>query len=515
MNREEYPFWQGGANRVGKRMPENVLGGSAPVNRSSRIVRWIVGIVLVCMLGAAGTLAYVGTLVRDIEQTISDLGTDEVVLPPQKANAKPIALLVLGTDFRPETRSANTDVIMVATLNPERKSATVVSLPRDAYIDPKGRPPAKANSFYAAYLYGRAFKDAPKNKDKRQLYAMKQIRSLYSDVFGIPIDYTVVVHFQTLVEVVDVFDGLTIDVDQDMCYKDSSDDTHIDLRKGEQVLDGKKTLDFVRYRKSQNCKKRTRASSDFERNARQQVVVSALLDNVLTPQGLIKANDVLEAISKHVDTDIPKTQIESIIKTYATMNKEHIAFMHLDGTWDGHYVRVSETDINESTAALQAQLSGNGVVATKPPLEKEPRKVRTEPPENKTEERKPAPREGEPVAPKPQEKKERLKNTDLQKQEQIKVDTKPTDEQKDEPQPVVPEEEPAQKEPVAKEPEPKEPVAKETKQPDEPKKQPKSDAPASNKKPSAKNPSTPEQDPNTEIPDAPPIQDGEQMPFGI
>lgn len=324
--------------------------------RSSRALRWIVGIVLVCLVMVAGAAAYVGSVYQKLEQTTVMIGTDEEIPLEQRASKKPISLLILGTDYRAKTRSANTDVIMVATLNPEKKTATVVSIPRDTFIDPKGLQGGKANSFYAAYLYSRSFKDAPKEKEERQAYAMKNVREVYSRYLAVPIDYTVVVNFQTFIDIIDAYGGITLHVDQSMCYHDHADDTHIVLSEGVQKLDGKKTLDFVRYRKSQNCKPRTKSSSDFERNARQQRVISALLEKVLTPQGLLGIGDVLQAVGKNVATDIPSKQILEMMETYVAIDKSNIAFLHLEGRWDGHYVKIAQEDIEKSTQALNRQM---------------------------------------------------------------------------------------------------------------------------------------------------------------
>lgn len=112
----------------------------------------------------------------------------------------------------------------------------------------------------------------------------------------------------------------------------------------------------MRYRKSQNCKPRTKSSSDFERNARQQRVISALLEKVLTPQGLLGIGDVLQAVGKNVATDIPSKQILEMMETYVAIDKSNIAFLHLEGRWDGHYVKIAQEDIEKSTQALNRQM---------------------------------------------------------------------------------------------------------------------------------------------------------------
>jgi len=169
-----------------------------------------------------------------------------------------------------------------------------------------------------------------------------------------------VVDFQTFVDVVDAYGGLVIDVDQNMCHRDFADGTFINLKKGVQHLDGKRTLDFVRYRMSLNCSPKTKESNDFERNARQQQVISKLADKMTTPQGILKLPQVFEAVSKNVRTDIPTAQIESMIKTYVKIDLNRIEYVHLEGLWDGRYVRLADKDVNMTSERLKAQLRPEG-----------------------------------------------------------------------------------------------------------------------------------------------------------
>ena len=298
-------------------------------------------------------------LFYEAKNVVVEIGTDEYVPPEEIASEKPISLLILVMDYRKETRSVNTDVIMVASLNPNSKTATLVSIPRDTYIDPADLRANKANSFYSTYLNGN-LSEAPKDREERQRYAMKKIKELYSDFLNIPIDYVTVVNFQAFIDIVDSFGGLTINVDQNMCHRDYADGTNINLRAGVQTLDGKKTLDFVRYRISMNCNPKTKESNDFERNARQQQVISKLFEKVKSPQGWIKVPAVFDAVSENVQTDIPSRQIESMIQTYIGIDVDKIDYIHLEGQWDGRYVRLEAEDVKNASDHLKLQLLPDG-----------------------------------------------------------------------------------------------------------------------------------------------------------
>jgi LCP family protein required for cell wall assembly len=246
---------------------------------------------------------------------------------------------------------------MLITMNPINKTATLVSIPRDAYIKPADIKGNKANSFYAAFLYSSSFKSAPQDKTERQLYAMDRIKLLFGEFSDIPIDYVTIVNFQTFVDVIDAFGGLEIDVDQDMCHKDSADGTYINLKTGMQTLNGKNTLDFVRYRQSMNCDPKTQESSDYERNLRQQLVLSQLIEEVKSPKALTKVGNIFRAVGENIYTDIPSEQIQAIMQTYVGITQQKIEFVRLNGNWDGQYVRLKNADVIEASNSLKKQLN--------------------------------------------------------------------------------------------------------------------------------------------------------------
>jgi LCP family protein required for cell wall assembly len=334
-----------------------------PKSRGLSLFKGVLILMLVALLAMIGYGVY---LWNEAQKTLGYIGTPEAVKPEERASERPISMLLMGIDYREQTGTVLTDVIMVATLNPNSKSATLVSIPRDTFIDPEGLKGNKANSFYSTYLHAK-LSEAPKEKEERQKYAMSKIKGLYSEFLDIPIDYVSIVDFQSFVDVVNAYGGLTIDVDQNMCHRDNADGTVIDLKAGVQGLDGQEALDFVRYRLSMNCSPKTKVSSDFERNARQQQVISKLLDKMKMPQNVLKIDSVFKAVSNNVKTDIPSQQIQSMIQTYIGINNDKIDYIHLEGDWDGHYVQLSSEDVEEASKHLQDQLLTDG-----PPSEEKP-----------------------------------------------------------------------------------------------------------------------------------------------
>jgi polyisoprenyl-teichoic acid--peptidoglycan teichoic acid transferase len=326
-------------------VPEPQLTRRSKRNKKSkrsprRIVLAVTGLLLLACLITIGYAAYL--YFYKMDDMLGDIGTNEAVPAGMAANEKPLALLLLGVDARPDTGGLNTDVIMVATLNPNTKTATVVSIPRDTYM--KGSQGLKANKANAFY---------PNLMASSKSTAQAKIKKVFGSALDVPIDYVVTVNFQAFRDVIDALDGITVDVDMNMRYVDKADGTNINLKKGVQKLDGKNALDFVRYRKSNNG---TAESSDMERNARQQMVVAEVLEKLKSPTGILKAGQIMDAVGGNVTTDMPSEQLKTMIRTYIGISKDNISYIHLEGEWKSPYVQVKEADWQNARSALGSQL---------------------------------------------------------------------------------------------------------------------------------------------------------------
>ncbi|MDF2958426.1 MAG: cell envelope-related transcriptional attenuator [Paenibacillus sp.] len=306
--------------------------------------RLILKIVLASTVAIAATTGvYAYSIFDKTTEAIERIGTPEAVPAEQSAKVKPLTLLLMGVDYRQETGSLNSDVIMVVTLNPESNSATLVSLPRDLQMAPKGLPSRKANYYYPYF----------NNSDKDT--AFRETKKVFSDYIGVPIDYMVTVDFDGFRQVVDLMGGLTLNVDMDMRYVDQEDGTDINLKKGIATLNGKQTLDFVRYRKSN---RNTEESSDLERNQRQQQVLDELMNSLKSAGGVTKLGQIIETVGNHMKTDVPSSQIRDLMTAYFDITPANVNYVHLEGTWESPYIVVKDEDVEHARNALRQQLGG-------------------------------------------------------------------------------------------------------------------------------------------------------------
>lgn len=330
--------------------------------KASGFKRFMQILLIVVLLAIVGVMAYAGYLYYQVQGMFNGVGPkdsggtviSQPVAPEKSAKVKPITMALLGTDYRQETGTRLTDVVMVATLNPDTKSATIVSLPRDTYLQLEGYIPNKLNSYYPKFY-------AKDKKDGTDL-AMSEMKTLLGKYLGVDVEYTTVLNFQGFRDVVDSVGGIDINVDMKMCYVDKADGTNINLSTGQQHLNGANSLDYVRYRKS-NCSPRTQGSDDFSRNQRQNQVLNAVVDKIQSFSGVTKLGSIIESVDKNMETDIEGEQFKNLLTTYWDIPKQNIKYMPVTGDWKSPYVYINETELANAKKALQDELAGTATHA--------------------------------------------------------------------------------------------------------------------------------------------------------
>ncbi|WP_307586013.1 LCP family protein [Paenibacillus wynnii] len=310
----------------------------------ARLGRAILIFFIIAVLAVAGYFTY---LYMKLDQGVLDTGVNKPVAPEQSAKVKPLTMLLLGTDNRPKHASSLTDVIMVVTLNPVTKSATIVSLPRDTYVELNGYKKDKINAYYSRF----------KKREKTSgLSAEDEMKTMMGKYLDIKVDYVTILDFQAFREVVDALKGVNVNISDDMCYTDSVDGTDINLKKGPAKLNGDKALDYVRYRKS-NCEPKTKGSDDFERNKRQSEVLHSMIDKMQSIGGVVKIGRVLDAVDNNMKTDIERDQFKDMIAQYYKISKNDVEFKPVTGTWRSPYVYINEEELDAAKQSLQDRLT--------------------------------------------------------------------------------------------------------------------------------------------------------------
>lgn len=223
---------------------------------------------------------------------------------PSSVFNRRINVLVIGVDRRPDEEilgDYRTDTIMVATVDPSTKQASVLSIPRDAYVTinhPAGYAyEDRINSSYAVgFENGHSF-DA----------GAKQLEKDIKANFGIDIDYWVLMDFKGVEELINVLDGIDIDIPEELAVGDwwySDDDYNarwISFPPGPQHLDGYHAVAFGRNRDSEH--------GDLDRMLRQQLVLQTAVKKIFSQKLLNDPVGLWNAYGNIVKTDIPTNRI--------------------------------------------------------------------------------------------------------------------------------------------------------------------------------------------------------------
>ena len=239
-----------------------------------------------------------------------------------KKDLNEIKVLLLGISTDQDNVEL-TDTIIVASYNPNTQKATLLSNPRDTYT---GKNIAKATAYEKINaLYGR------KHRPDETLKAV-------NDITGLGIEYYVVVKTEALIKLVDVIGGVTFNVPIDMDYDDESQDLHIHLKAGEQLLDGDKAEQLVRFRHS-NPDRYGRMTSypaeygdnDLGRMRTQREFIMQVVKQTAKPENIFKLGEILDVAKENVLTNIDFNVAKDYIPYIVEFNTENILTETLPG----------------------------------------------------------------------------------------------------------------------------------------------------------------------------------------
>ncbi|MBV8531148.1 MAG: LCP family protein [Candidatus Eremiobacteraeota bacterium] len=203
-------------------------------------------------------------------------------------------VLILGY----QADEATTDTIIIAHLDVGRRTATLVSIPRDTWVAVPGAGFTKIN---AAYSYGGAHATA---------------RAASRLLGSVPIDAIVALQPEGAAQIVDAMGGLDVTVDEAMDYDDENGDLHIHLKQGPQHLTGSQVAGYVRFRHD--------AASDFGRVKRQQQVLKLMIDRLSEPQNWAKLPEILQIARKQVKTTLSNQQLASLLAVYRNVPDDDV-----------------------------------------------------------------------------------------------------------------------------------------------------------------------------------------------
>jgi len=184
-------------------------------------------------------------------------------------------VLVVGVD----KDGSRSDVNMLFSLDTDKKTIQILSIPRDTRVE------------YKKGYYGKI--NACIGKEDGEELLIKTVK----EMTGLPVHNFCKVDFEGLRNIIDILGGVEFDVPMNMDYDDPVQDLHIHLKKGKQVLNGAEAEGLLRYRKGY-------ATGDLGRIDMQQAFIKEAARQKLRPKYILKAIPVAKEITESVDTDM-------------------------------------------------------------------------------------------------------------------------------------------------------------------------------------------------------------------
>lgn len=290
---------------------------------------WLVRALLV-----AGIILGIYLFVIGIKLIISSFGvdyyinmfTDFVFTPDSKIEIMDgrTNLVILGKGGNVHEAPDLTDTIIFVSVSKDKSSVDMTSLPRDIWI------PELRTKLNSAYYWG---------NQKEEGGGLVLAKSEVEKIVGQPVHYGLVIDFEGFVEAIDVLGGVEVDVqkaftDEKYPIVGKEDDEcdgdpeylcryeTISFEAGRQVMDGETALKFARSRNAQGDN-----GTDLARAARQQKILNATKDAIMSKEVLLSPKKMLEirsVLTDSVETDID-TSAATVLARYVFNARNNIS----------------------------------------------------------------------------------------------------------------------------------------------------------------------------------------------
>jgi polyisoprenyl-teichoic acid--peptidoglycan teichoic acid transferase len=286
---------------------KQVLNRWKQMSKRNKIITVVSIFLLLCLTG--GALAYRLWFLKPRELITIDANGDVVVTQEEaKFNLDHrVNILLVGVDERKNSQDQTyrTDSLILASVDPQSQQIAMVSIPRDTRIEIPKRGLDKIN---AAAAYG----------------GLNMTVAVVQQLTGVKIDGYVKTNFDGFKDIIDTLGGVTINVEKNMYFETGDKvDGVINLKKGEQLLDGSKALQYARFRHD--------TYGDITRTARQQIVLKAVAKKLMQPGTITKIPTLVSQFSAVVDTNLPPADLLTLAKVAVNYDSSKVISQTLPG----------------------------------------------------------------------------------------------------------------------------------------------------------------------------------------
>lgn len=224
-----------------------------------------------------------------------------------------------------------TDVIFVVNYNSETGKSRVISIPRDTKVDWSEEQQAKMEEIKGYSV------SVSKINEMTSYAGIEHINEFtvpeIEELLDIQIDNYIIITIDAFKQIVDAIGGVEVDVPvlngNGLHYDDNSQDLHIHLEPGLQILDGEAAEGLVRFRKGY-------AEGDVGRIKTQQLFLEAFAKKITSPQIITKIPNIIKTIFDTVSTDIKLSEISNYLPYLKSLSADQVTFNIIPG--EGKYI---------------------------------------------------------------------------------------------------------------------------------------------------------------------------------
>lgn len=319
--------------------------------KKNKKLRIILLVILLVLILAGGVFAYktyknggglggmLATVAGHDENTKKNLGTFQVLLMGVSTDQEGVNL---------------TDTIMIASYDPNKQEAVLISVPRDSYT-------------------GTNTKKATASKKINALYNVsgdpQETLDAVNDLTGLDIKYYAIIKTEALIELVNEIGPIEYNVPINMDYDDVTQDLHIHLKAGVQQIDGKKAEHLLRFRHNNNGTSYPSeyGDNDIGRMRTQREFITAVISQTVKLENITKLGAILDVANRNLITNIDFKTLKDYLPYAVEFNTQNLKTASLPGSVPDlrktNNVSIFVVD-KEETQALMQELFYEGETVT-------------------------------------------------------------------------------------------------------------------------------------------------------
>ena len=303
-------------------------------NKKLRVFFWTLTILIVGIVGWIGTtgiIAFNNITTKNDSDGPLFFKTGQAISPELLNEGESrINTLIIGAD----NAAGLTDTLQIYSIDPINNTLSILSVPRDLYVENPLGGKSRINEIYNA---GKKKCQIDENCDDAVDNGAVALKSVLNTVLNIDIHYFARADFQGFKNIIDSIGGISIYVEKTLsdpgypCDNDPGRACGYTQKAGTYNMTGSQALKYARCRNG-NC------GNDFGRAARQQQVIEAIREKVLS-LGIItnpqKITNIISTLGKHFKTDMKLDEMIKIFNIIQNIDKTKTTTEVLDNSTDG------------------------------------------------------------------------------------------------------------------------------------------------------------------------------------